>query len=119
VQTEEQRQKMDEVSELVVKFSEFAHHCAQKFKVASEPFLADGGSFRIVRHKGTWELIWADTEGDWDLRAASVAVKRKFLVVAEEFFRSYLGMASSWEKAIDIDLEKGREALEEIRKLVP
>lgn len=119
MQTEEQRQKMDEVSVLVVKFCEFAHHCAQKFKVASEPFLVDGGAFRIVRHKGTWELIWADKEGDWDLRAASVAVKRRFLVVAEEFFRKYLGMASSWEKAIDIDLEKGRRALDEILKLVP
>lgn len=119
MQTEGQRQKLDEVSGLVVKFCEFANHCAQKFKVASEPFEADGGAFRIVRHKGTWELVWADAEGEWNLQAASMAAKRKFLVVAEEFFRKYLGMASTWEKEIDLDLVKGREALEEIKKLVP
>lgn len=118
VQSDEQRQKLDQVSELVSKFCDLANRLAQKFKVASEPFGADGGSFQIARHKGLWELVWVDPDGEWDLRGASIAIKRKFLGVAEKFFKKYLDMAQQWEKTIDKDIEKGREALDEIAKLI-
>lgn len=118
MQSEEQRQKLDQVSELVTKFCGLANMLAQKFKVASEPLEADGGIFRIVRHKGIWELVWIEGGKEWELRGVSVAVKRMFLVVAEKFFKQYLNTAQRWEKTIDLDIEKGREALDEIAKLI-
>jgi hypothetical protein len=118
VQTEEQRRKIDQVSELVTKFCDLANGLALKFKVASDPFAVDDGAFQIGRWKGVWSVLWVDSEGELNLRYASVAVKRKFLVVAEKFFKKYLGEAQHWEKTIDLDIEKGREALDQIAKLI-
>lgn len=118
VQSEEQCRKLDQVADLIRKFCDLANLLAQKFKVASEPFDVDGGAFQVGRHKGVWSVLWVDPDGELNLRYASVAVKRKFLVVAEQFFKKYLGMAEQWEKTIDLDIEKGREALDQIAKLI-
>lgn len=119
MQTEEQRQKLDEVSGLVNQFCDLANRFGQKFKVASPSLEVDGGSFQVARYKGTWELVWAEeSEVQQDLRASSMAVKRKFLTIAGEFFRRYVGAAQAWEKTIDTDIQRGREALDEIRKLI-
>lgn len=118
MQTEEQRQKLDEVSGLVGQFCDLANRFGMKFKVASPVFKVEGGEFRVARLRGTWELLWLDEAQEQDLRTTSIAVKRKFLSVAREFFRRYVGMAETWEKTIDEDIDKGREALDEIRKLI-
>jgi hypothetical protein len=110
--------KLDEVSELIGRFSELANRLAHQFKVGSEPYETEGGVFRISRYKGAWEIVWSSSEGEWDIRAASVAVRRKFLTVAEPFFKKYLETAKTWERTIDQDIEKGREALDEITKLI-
>lgn len=118
MQTEEQRQKLDEVSGLVNQFGDLAHRFGQKFKVASPVYEIADGAFQVARHKGTWELLWLEGDQAQDLRAVSVAVKRKFLAVAGEFFRKYVSAAQAWEKTIDTDIKMGREALDEISKLI-
>ncbi len=118
VQTDEQKLKLDEVSELVNQFSEIANNLGQKFKVASPLYQVDGGAFQVARLKGTWELQWLEDDKSQDLRAASMAIKRKFLLIANEFFHRYMSMAEQWEKSIDTDIKQGRKALDEIRKLI-
>lgn len=117
VNTEGQRKQFDEVSALIIKFSDLANEFGLRYKVASEPYVVSGiGSYRVGRLKGQWELLWSNKNDDleFDVRTSTIAVKRKFLAIAEDFFLKYKSMAEQWESTIDDDIKKGRETLDKV-----
>lgn len=109
--------QFDEVTALIIKFSDLANEFGLRYKVASEPYVVSGlGSYRVARLRGSWELLWLSEGEDreFDVRTSTIAVKRKFLVIAEDFFLKYKIMAEQWESTIDDDIKKGRETLDKV-----
>lgn len=120
MQSPEEKEKFDQLSAIVDGFVEIAERLGVQYKVAGEPFAADGlpGRFRLKRYQGVWSVVWSEDGEEKRLQDSSLSIKRLFLKNASRFFGDYIVMAKEWESTVDDDLDAGAKALADLRRAV-